>query len=118
MKRIYIRTLFSMFIFSITFFSCTEKKVYIDDLDLRADQRHYKVGADEPFTGIAYSSYGDAEWEYRTGREIRATGFYKNGNKRHETFNGSMNTQYYDPNGLAISSEEYGKKYTPTQGYE
>ena len=113
------RTLLLVSVLGFVMYSCTGGgKVYVDELDKREDGRYYRAGEDKPFSGIAISSNVNGEWEFRSGKEIRSTGFYKNGNKRHEKFNETGKIQYYDPNGNPISSEEYGKSYTPSQGYE
>lgn len=103
----------------IMLYSCSGTgKTYIDELDKREDGRYYKAGEDKPFTGIVISSIFNGEWEFRSGKEIRATSFYENGKKRHETFNKRGPTQYYSPDGNPISQEEYIEKYTPSKGYK
>lgn len=112
------------FIISILFFiilssACTNNSTakYVHELEQRSDGRYYKAGEDKPFTGIVTSEIMGGEWEYITGTEVRSTGYYPNGKKRHETIRGGE-IQYFNPQGQPISREEYREKYTPTKlGY-
>ncbi|MFR9164922.1 MAG: hypothetical protein ACLVKO_01370 [Dysgonomonas sp.] len=117
MKQIkYAFTILLLVIFTFSFSACNED-VYVHQLDKREDGRYYKAGEDKPFSGIAKSKASNGEWEYDLGIEIRHTSYYSTGNIRFES-RYREGLQYYSPDGSPISKEEYGKKYTPIQGYE
>jgi len=98
-------------------FSC-KRTVYVDELEQRGNGRYYKAGEDKPYSGKAKSDAVNADWEYRSGTQVHSNSYYENGKKKFENGREGSKTQYYDPQGNPISSEEYGKKYTPSQGYK